>query len=145
MLITDVAKGSPAAKAGLKAGGEQVELKVSHNGKTRQLKIKIGKPQVLAATEHTLHPLLEGAQLNDSPDGHGVQVANLALNSRAACSGLRAGDIILAANKQRVYNLESLRRALQRSASSVLLQINRNGSSLFIASRGASYGARKEA
>lgn len=161
VLITDVAKGSPAAKAGLKAGdiilevngkttastaqlrsqigmkavGEQVDLKVSHNGKTRQLKIKIGKPQVLAATEHTLHPLLEGAQLHDSPDGQGVQVANLAPNSRAAHSGLRAGDIILAANKQRVYNLESLQRALQRSAASMLLQINRNGSSLFIVIR----------
>lgn len=157
VLITEIAKGSPAEKAGLSSGdiilevngqtttstaqlrsqigmkaiGERVELKVLHNGKTRQLKIKVGKPQTLAATEHTSHPLLEGAQLHNSPDGQGVQVANLAPNSRAAYSGLRPGDIIIAANKQRVNNLESLQRALQKSASSVLLQINRNGSSLF--------------
>ncbi|MDF1643219.1 MAG: DegQ family serine endoprotease [Pseudomonadales bacterium] len=161
VLITKVAEDSPAEKAGLNAGdvilevdgqittstaqlrsqigmkavGERVELKVLHNGKTRQLKVKIGKPQALVATKQTLHPLLEGAQLHDSPDGQGVQVANLAPNSKAAYSGLRPGDLIIAANKQRVYNLESLQRALQRSASSVLLQINRNGSSLFIVIR----------
>jgi Do/DeqQ family serine protease len=161
VLITEIAMGSPAAKAGLipgdvilevngqttassaqlrsqigmKAIGERVELKVLHKGKIRQLQVKVGKPQALAASEQTLHPLLEGTQLHNSPDGQGVQVTNLAPNSRAAYSGLRPGDMILAANKQRVYNLESLQREVQRSASSVLLQVSRNGSSLFIVIR----------
>lgn len=161
VLITDVAERSPAAKAGLTAGdiiievngqttassaqlrsqigmkaiGEQVELKVLNNSKTRDLKIEISKPQALMATEHTLHRLLDGVQLQNSPDGQSVQVANLAPNSRAAYNGLRPGDRIIAANKQRVYNLESLQQALQRSPSSVLLQISRNGSTLFIVIR----------
>jgi len=161
VLITDVVEGSPAAKAGLTAGdiiievngqttasgaqlrsqigmkaiGEQVELKVLNNGKTRQLTVKIGEPKALVASRHPTHPLLEGVQLRNSPDGQGVQVANLAPNSRAAYSGLRPGDLIVAANRQRVYNLESLQRAIQKSANSLLLQVNRHGSSLFIAIR----------
>ncbi len=161
VLITDVVEGSPAAKAGLTAGdiiievngqttasgaqlrsqigmkaiGEQVELTVLNNGKTRQLTVKIGEPEALVASRHPTHPLLEGVQLRNSPDGQGVQVANLAPNSRAAYSGLRPGDLIVAANRQRVYNLESLQRAIQKSANSLLLQVNRHGSSLFIAIR----------
>jgi Do/DeqQ family serine protease len=161
VLITDVVEGSPAAKAGLTAGdiiievngqttasgaqlrsqigmkaiGEQVELKVLNNGKTRQLKVKIGKPEALVASRQPTHPLLDGVQLRNSPDGQGVQVANLAPNSRAAYSGLRPGDLIIAVNRQRVYNLESLQRALQKSPNSLLLQVNRHGSSLFIAIR----------
>ncbi|MDF1832008.1 MAG: DegQ family serine endoprotease [Porticoccaceae bacterium] len=161
VLVTEVAEGSPAEKAGLNAGdvilevngqtttstaqlrsqigmetvGERVKLKILRNGKTRQLKVKIGEPEAFASTNQALHPLLAGAQLHNSPDGQGVQVANLAPNTKAAYSGLRPGDIIIAANKQRVYNIESLRRALQSNASSMLLQINRNGASLFIVIR----------
>ena len=161
VLITKVAEGSPAEKAGLNAGdvvlevngkittstaqlrsqigmkavGERVELKILRNGKTRQLKVKVGEPQAFAATEQTLHPLLKDVQLHNTPDGQGVQVANMAPNSKAAYSGLRPGDIIIGANKQRVYNLESLQRALRSNSSSVLLQINRSGASLFIVIR----------
>lgn len=161
VLVTEVAEGSPAEKAGLNAGdvilevngqtttstaqlrsqigikavGERIKLKVLRDGKTRQLKVKIGKPEAFAATKQALHPLLAGAQLHNSPDGQGVQVANLAPNTKAAYSGLRPGDIIIAANKQRVYNLESLQRALQSNTSSVLLQVNRSGASLFIVIR----------
>ena len=161
VLVTEVAEGSPAEKAGLNAGdvilevngqtttstaqlrsqigmeavGERVKLKILRNGKTRQLKVKIGEPEAFASTNQALHPLLAGAQLHNSPDGQGVQVANLAPNTKAAYSGLRPGDIIIAANKQRVYNIESLRRTLQSNASSMLLQINRNGASLFIVIR----------
>ena len=161
VLVTDVNKGSPAEKAGLIAGdvilevngkttgstaqlrsqigvkaiGERVELKVLRNGKTRQLMAKVGKPQSLTATKKTLHPKLDGAHLENNPDGEGVLVTNLAPNSVAAYSGLRPGDVILSANKVRVHDIESLQRALKRNSSAVLLQINRSGSSLFIVIR----------
>lgn len=161
VLVTDVSQDSPAEKAGLQAGdvilkvngkttestaqlrsqmgmksiGERVELEVLRNGKTRQLAAKVGKPQSLAATKQTLHPLLDGAHLENNPEGQGVLVTNLAPNSPAAYSGLRPGDVILSANKIRVYDIKSLQRALKRNSSSVLLQINRNGSSLFIVIR----------
>lgn len=161
VLVTDVSKGSPAEKAGLNAGdvilkvngketastaqlrsqigmkaiGERVELDVLRNGKTRQLTAKVGKPQSLAATKQTLHPMLEGAHLENNPEGQGVLVTNLAPNSAAAYSGLRPGDVIVSANRIRVHNIESLQRALKRNSSSVLLQLNRNGSSLFIVIR----------
>ncbi len=161
VLVTEVAEGSPAEKAKLKAGdvilevngqtttstaqlrsqigmkavGERVKLKVLREGKIRQLNVKIGEPEAFAATNQTLHPLLEGVQLHNSPDGQGVQVASLAPTSKAAYSGLRPGDIIIAANKQRVLDLKSLRRTLKNSSTSVLLQINRSGASLFIVIR----------
>ena len=55
--------------------------------------------------------------------------------SAAEEAGLRAGDVIIGANKRRVIDIESLRSALRLSENSVLLHINRNGGSLFIVIR----------
>ncbi len=161
VLVTDVVKENPAEKAGLKSGdvitevngdaststaqlrsqigmkaiGEKIELSILRNGKSRQLAVKVGKPQTLAATQSTMHPLLEGAQLENNSDGQGVRVTALAPNSTAAQSGMRAGDVIVSANRQRVHDIDSLQRALKRNASSVLLHINRKGTSLYIVIR----------
>jgi len=157
-LVTSVSKNSPAEKAGIKSGdiiimldgseitstgqlrsrigikeiGDKVAVTVLRDGKEKQLQVKIGEPQSSALSDGKLHPLLEGAQFDNEPDGNGVVVTRLAPNSMAAYSGLRAGDVIVAANQQRVIDLSSFKEALKRNKSALLLQINRNGGSLFI-------------
>ncbi|RMH18595.1 MAG: DegQ family serine endoprotease [Gammaproteobacteria bacterium] len=161
VLITKVLEDSPAENAGLKEGdiivavnekptrsagqlrsqigikkvGDKVRIKILRNGESKTLVVKIGRATAQMAVNGSLHPLLEGAYFESNPKGDGVVVTKIQPNSQAAYSGLRLGDIILSANKQRVYNLESFKKALSRSKSSILLQIERNGGTFFIVIR----------
>ncbi|WP_372881032.1 DegQ family serine endoprotease [Psychromonas sp.] len=163
VLIASVAKDSPAEKAGLTSGdiitkvdgkattstgqlrsqigikriGDKVKITYLRDGQSKTVNVKVGEPQTLASQESSwkLHPLLEGASFAKNNEGAGILVIEVQANSPAAYSGLRAGDVIIAANKQRVDDLSSFQKALVLAKNSVLLQVNRNGSSLFIAIR----------
>ncbi|WP_448547494.1 DegQ family serine endoprotease [Thalassotalea fusca] len=161
VLVTNVVEDSPADKAGIKSGdiitqvngqatrstgqlrsvigthaiGQKVKVTLYRDNKYKTLTVKIGKPQESEASADKLHHLLDGAHFENAPDGEGVTVTSLRPNSNAAYSGLRVGDLIVGANKQRIYDIESFNKALSRSKSSVLLQINRRGGSLFIVIR----------
>lgn len=161
VLVTNVMEDSPAEDAGLKSGdviiavdgkktvstgqlrsqigmraiGDKVTLTILRDGDEERIKVKVGKASSLARLTGKLHELLEGVQFENESNQEGVRVVSIAPNSSAAYSGLRPGDVIVAANKRRVYDLESLENALSRNKSSVLLQVNRGGGSLFIVIR----------
>lgn len=161
VLVTAVSEGSSAEKSGLKVGdiivavdgrktsstgqlrsqigikqvGDSVKLKLIRDGKTKKIDVEVGEPQHLAAVSNRLHSLLDGASFENNPDGEGVVVAGLSPNSPAAYSGLRPGDIILGANRQRVTNIKSFKKALSGTKQSVLLYIERNGRSLYLVVR----------
>ena len=158
VLVTNVFEDSPAEKAGLKSGdvilmvdnqktqstgqlrsrigmktvGEEVKVTILRDGDIEDYLIEVGEPQSVSATEGKLHPLLEGVKFENNPDGKGVLISGFAPNAQAAFSGLRTGDIITAANKMRVYDIKSFKKALARTSSSVLLRINRDGVSFYI-------------
>ena len=161
VLITNVLEDSPAEDAGLKAGdvvvavddagvkstgqlrskigmrsiGDKIALKLLRDGKEKTVRVKVGEPDSFIAGDAALHKLLDGVQFEKAPDGEGVLVANLAPSSPATYSGLRTGDIIVAANKRRVRDLRSFEKALLLNDSRILLQVNRSGGSLFIVIR----------
>lgn len=161
VLVTGVGEDSPAEKSGVKAGdviiavdgeetssagqlrsqigvksiGEKVKLTLIRDGKKKIVDVEVGEPQQLTAVSGKLHSLLEGARFENNPDGEGVIVAGLSPNSGAAYSGLRPGDVILGANRKRVTDLESFKKALTLSDSSVLLHISRSGHSLYLVIR----------
>lgn len=160
VLVTNIVEGSPAEDAGLKSGdvviavdgrpthstgqlrsqigmktvGEQVNLTILRNGKTKKLSVEVAKPQSFAGAKAQLE-LLEGVQFEKDPGGKGVLVTGVAPGSTAFYSGLRAGDVIIAANRRRVYDLDSLAKALALNKTSALLQVNRRGGTLFIVIR----------
>jgi Do/DeqQ family serine protease len=138
VLVTNVIEGSPAADAGIKSGdiiieadgkttsstaqlrsrigikevGDKVRLKILRNGDSLQLTVKVGAAKSRQAQVDELTPLLQGLRVEDNPDGDGVLVVDVAPNSAAAYSGLRAGDVIVGANKRKVYDTKSLQAAL---------------------------------
>ncbi|WP_305909682.1 DegQ family serine endoprotease [Methylomarinum sp. Ch1-1] len=150
VLVTGVIEGGGADKAGLKAGdviisvddqmtrstgrlrsmiavkaiGDELTLGVIRDGKERKFSVEIQKPKAVAASEHAL---LQGVKLENTPNNEGVIITAIAPNSMAAYSGLRPGDIITGANRKRVSDIDSLRKALSRTDKELLLHINRSG------------------
>jgi len=150
VLVTDVLKDSEAEKAGLKAGdvivsvdgaatpnsgqlrhriaftgvGKSVELQVIRDGKARDIEVKVGRSEA-KSSEGQLHKLLEGVSFEDSPDGRGVVISDLAADSKAAAAGLRPNDVVLSVDRNRVDSVAELRKALSRVDNKLLLQIRR--------------------
>jgi len=161
VLISKVFEDSPAEKAGLKSGdvilevdgqpisstaqlrsrvgvkqvGEKVKLTILREGKILERSVEIGNVQPQTAQSANLPEVLSGLQIDNNPDGNGVLVVAIAPNSAAAYSGLRPGDIIVSANRQVVGDVDSFRQALGNFQGSILLQVERDGGSLFIVIR----------
>jgi S1-C subfamily serine protease len=99
----------------------------------KRMVLDVLKPHQPNALEFSKNIAETGVENN--PDGEGVLVVAVAPNSAAAFSGLRAGDVIVGANKRKVYDVKSLKAALLQSSISVLLRVDRNGGSLYIVIR----------
>jgi len=152
-LVSEVMKGSPAEKAGLKQGdvitgidgkpvsntssmrfqisevmpGESVRVKVLRDGKEKILTVVAGDLSKAQIPEHMVviqdNKFLQGATVADltpatretlelKPDVQGVAVIEVANNSPAAKTGLKAGDVILSVNNRTTKSLEELKKVL---------------------------------
>jgi serine protease Do/serine protease DegQ len=160
VLINNVMQNSPASKAGIKAGdivtaingqstsstgqlrsqigmhaiGEIIKVTYLRNGKEETVEVKVVGQNENVAQSGKLHPLLQGATVENHPDG-GVVISSLKPNSPAVYSGLRVGDIITGANQQRVFDVNSFKKALGKNSRAILLHVNRNGGSLYLVIR----------
>ena len=157
-LVSQVVDDSAAATAGLKAGdvvtaingkpvkdaaglrnsigllsvGDKVDIALLRDGKPRRVTAVIGERDAVAeARAAALHPGLEGAQLEDAPDGDGVLIRSVADGSPAAQRGLRANDLILGVGRTRVANLDEF-TAATGDAQAFVLQIRRGNAMLVI-------------
>ncbi|MFM7708118.1 MAG: Do family serine endopeptidase [Gammaproteobacteria bacterium] len=166
-LVTQVARESAAARAGLRASdvvtavngkavksvaefrnviglmrvGDRAEIALLREGKPVKVSAVVTDPAVNgvatqpapgavgAAPAGTLHRGLDGAQLEDQPDG-GVAVRGITAGTSAAGAGLRAGDVIIAANGARIVRRADLVTASAAAAArggTLVLQVRRNG------------------
>jgi len=127
-------------RVGMQRIGDSVKLTLLRGGDEQDIKVTITKMDeetVAKASGATKSPLkkLQGAELQDTPDGQGVVIASIEPGSPAAQSGLRRGDVIVAANRQRVHNIGELNKASSQQDDHLLLQILRAGAALYLVIR----------
>ncbi len=150
-LVSQVAEGSAAARAGIEAGdvitsvrgqpirsntelrntigmlkvGESVDLGLLREGKPRSVTAVLKEPAQVSDAE-SIHPALAGTELVEVSEDSagGIRIRSVAAGSPAAQAGLRADDRIIAVNRQRVSSLTEL-RAAAKDQSTLLVQLRR--------------------
>jgi serine protease Do/serine protease DegQ len=148
VAVAEVQPASPAAKAGLREGdvivalngrpvrgaaelravlgvtppGDTVELRVLHGAQERALRVRVGEPQASHATGGETIAELAGATFTvvEADGEKGVLVTGVRAETRAFEYGLRAGDVVLGVNRQRVRSVDELSRALRKSGQASL-------------------------
>jgi Do/DeqQ family serine protease len=155
-LVSQVVEGSPADKAGIKAGdvvttvngktvktgaelrnaiglmriGDKVELGLIRDGKPRRITATVGdRDSSTPARAAEMHHGLEGAELVDAGSDGGVTVRAVAEDSPAAQNGLRANDTIVGVGRTRIGNLQQLRAAVA-GANAFAITIRRGGATI---------------
>ena len=123
---------------GLRRTGETVRIKVVRDGKNQTLKAtltELTSSQQMAAVD--INANLSGAELEDYAGGGqeytdlGVLIAAVEPGSPAFLRGLRANDIIIAVNNNRVRNLDELAEAAE-GQSLLVLELRRGGRELLL-------------
>jgi serine protease Do len=130
------------------APGSAIRLKLLRDGNPREVNI------TLAELPNEKEAASDGKPESDSPDGlsvenltpqvarqlelqsnaSGVVVTGVQDGSRADDAGLRRGDVIQQVNRQPVKNVAEFQRAMKQAGDkSVLLLVNRNGHTSFVA------------
>ena len=173
--MSDVTPGSPADKAGIKRGdvvlefdgkkvdevsdltnmaavaepGSDVTIKLLHDGKPRDLTIKLTEFPEEAAPEETeasaeeylglsvqeVNPqIARNFNLNTET---GVVITDVAPGSPAADAGLRPGDVIIEMDKKSISNLEQYSSAISgaKPGSTVLILVKRGDNTIYSALR----------
>jgi serine protease Do len=125
-----------------------VKLKVLRDGKNNDMTVKLGElpnsQEQAKGEDGSSKDALEGVtlenldadsakQLGLSPTAKGVVVSDIDPSSPLAESGLRRGDVIQEVNHQAVRNVSELNEVIRKGGKNVLLLVNRQGSTLFIA------------
>jgi serine protease DegQ len=112
-----------------------VDISVRRNGSDRTLTAKLSASTTLLIGD-TLDPRLAGAQFVPLPEQlaarsiSGVVIGAMSGNGRAARTGLRRGDIVIAVNETEIASLAELRREVSARPEALVLTILR-GNRLF--------------
>jgi Do/DeqQ family serine protease len=118
-------------RIGLLRVGTQVELTVVRDGEPRIIRGEVADPYAHYLDGASIDPLLGGALIGDSivetTRGRmpAVMVGTVDKDTAAWRSGLREGDLLLRANRERVRSLEELRYVLAQSRALYSLQVQR--------------------
>lgn len=158
VVVSEVQKDSAADKAGIEQGdviiefdgkpmksaaqlrnavgvhrvGDKVKLKVIRDGKDKMYTVKIGESQGNVLASKSMHKFLDGAHLANNQEPKGVVVQSLDPGSAAQVSGLRPGDVITSVNKQRVEDLDDLKKALSKNKNQLLVRLLRGNAALYL-------------
>lgn len=121
----------------------KVEITVWRDGERKEIEVTLGKLEDSAAnrpapSNSTVRSLARlGLELERSPDGDGVVVADVVPGSSADEKGLRPGDVIASVNGEEVEDpdavLKIVRQADELGRKGTLFQIRRGENSNFVA------------
>lgn len=157
--ISRIENDSPAAKVGLEPGdiivaingkdikgsqeirniigmlqiGDKVDIDYFRGNDKKRATAIIGKPARPQLAGDKLHPILKGVLLSPTQKDQveGILLEKINTSSAAWRSGLRAGDIIISANRYRVHNLEELQQVIDPN-SALLINIQRGQEGFFV-------------
>ena len=121
---------APAARA---AVFDEIELEVIREGGRRALMLEVVKSTVDRAVGRRIDARLTGAELENfwNPDEPGMSAGVLTTEvepgSRVYAYGLRAGDVIVGANRRTVSDIGELREATKLNPRQLVLRVYRNG------------------
>ena len=128
-------------KVGLSPVGEKIVLDIVRDGKQRKVTAVIRETSAQTSTGTSLSKYLEGAELRNLRKGEvsyaeqGVLVESVEQGGAAWRAGMRAGDVIINANRRDVTDMEGLQAAITDKEAPLLLRINREGGVFFIVIR----------
>ncbi|MCZ6852705.1 MAG: PDZ domain-containing protein, partial [Gammaproteobacteria bacterium] len=120
---------------------DEVAMEVLRDGRSKHFKLQLGEDKPKRVAGERIDPRLGGTELQnfrnveDTATDAGVLVTDVSADSLAEQFGLRAGDIIVEANRMTVGNLSDLRDGSQRSSRQILLRIYRSGEYGYVAIR----------
>jgi len=126
---------------GLTRAGEEVTIGLVRENRRLDFDVRIGNAGTTAEAgiRTDERSVLEGAQLSNIPESHeaygevqGVLVSAIEQGSRAYRSGLEAGDIITAVNRQPVSSRSQMLALLEDISGTVALNIRRGEQLLFL-------------
>jgi len=126
---------------GLTRAGEEVAIGLVRENRRMDFDVRIGNAGTIAedGVKTDEQSVLEGAQLSNIPDDHeaygdvqGVLVSAVAQDSCAYRSGLEAGDIITAVNRQPVSARSQMLAVLEDISGTVALNVRRGEQLLFL-------------
>ena len=158
VLVSEVADGSAADKAGLLAGdviktigaypvrnmqefhnyegqfpvGEKVNLEIVRNRSDKVLTVKVEELKALDGA--AIDGRLAGAQFEELPQKlrssgvQGVLISGLEPDSRLARRGLRPGDVIMGCNRMKTPDLAEFQEVVPAVRGSLFFEVRRNGS-----------------
>ncbi len=159
-VVSRIDSGSPAEKAGIEPGdiilavngqeirngtsqirtqigllqiGDSVNLEIMRGDERKTVTATIGKPKRPQISGDKLHPTLNGAILGATTKEQveGVLIEKVEANSKLWKTGLRAGDIIVNANRYRIKNLDELKQVVNPQAP-LLINLQRGGEGFFV-------------
>ena len=118
---------------------DKVDVEVLRDGRTIEVEILVADDDLEKVRGARIDGRLSGTELQNFRDqeelGAGVLVTGVEADGKAAQAGLRPGDVIVAANRQTIRNLQNLREAVRLNAQQILLRVYRSGRFGYIAIR----------
>jgi serine protease Do len=132
------------AMVGSVAPGSEVRMEIWRQGSTRELRASVGEMKNLAARDAKdstaakstgklgldVRPLT-GEEKGQVDGGRGLVVEDVG-DGPAARAGIQPGDVILAANGERVSSIEQLRKQVERAGKTVAVLVQRGEHKMFV-------------
>ncbi len=123
------------AKVGTTAPGTTVKIGLLREGKAMDVAVTLDNSESVSTNAETLSPALQGASLTNGalPNGDkGVKIDKVDKGTPAAQFGLQKGDVIIGVNRQRVENINALRKLLEAKPAVMALNIVRGDENIYL-------------